>query len=107
VAVPLHIAELGIQFGSDASGLAKIESVTTGGAGVVVLTPRRRPGSSGSKRQGGFPDVFQHNATVSPSDCGGPLIGLDGRALGINIASTSGPASYGLPAHLIAAEVDE
>jgi len=38
-------------------------------------------------------------------NCGTPVIGLDGRALGISIARMSGPASYALPVRVIAAEV--
>lgn len=76
-----------------------------GGAAVVIAMPRagRAPAS---KRQNGFPRVFQHDALVQPSDCGSPLVGLDGKAFGINIARVSGPAVYGLPAQIIVQEID-
>jgi len=85
-------------------GRRAVRVVPQGGAQIVIM----RPGSGrspASKRQDGFPEVFQHEARIRPSDCGTPLIGLDGRALGISISRISGPASYGLPAGVIAAEV--
>jgi S1-C subfamily serine protease len=76
-----------------------------GGARVVIVTPRASRAAA-SERQSGFPRVFQHDALVRPSDCGSPLVGLDGKAFGINIARVSGPAAYGLPAQIIIQEID-
>jgi serine protease Do len=35
---------------------------------------------------------------LAPAECGGPLVGLDGRAVGLNIARAGRVASYALPA---------
>lgn len=34
----------------------------------------------------GFAEVIQHDSVLRPNQCGGPLVNLDGRAVGINIA---------------------
>ena len=39
-----------------------------------------------NRRLGGFPSTFEHATPVHPSECGGPVIDLDGRVLGITIA---------------------
>jgi serine protease Do len=51
-----------------------------------------------SKRRFGFPAVVQHDTVLRPRDCGGPIVGLDGKTVGINIARASRVASYALPA---------
>lgn len=52
-----------------------------------------------SNRRHGFPYVLQHDTVLQPRDCGGPLVDLDGRIIGINIARVSRVASYAIPAH--------
>ncbi len=45
--------------------------------------------------------MLQHDAHVSSNECGGPLVDLDGRFVGINIASTRKQyhyESYAIPA---------
>ncbi|MBC8353557.1 MAG: trypsin-like peptidase domain-containing protein [Planctomycetes bacterium] len=54
-----------------------------------------------SKRRSGFPYVLEHDTVLRPKDCGGPLVDLDGNAVGINIARVSRVASYALPASAI------
>ena len=39
-----------------------------------------------SERRNGFPMILQHDTVLRPSDCGGPLVDLDGKVIGINIA---------------------
>ena len=51
-----------------------------------------------SKRRAGFPSVIQHDSVIRPRDCGGPVVDLDGNAVGINIARVSRVATYALPA---------
>jgi len=45
-----------------------------------------------------FPRALQHDSALRPRDCGSPLLDLDGRALGLNIARASRTASYAIPA---------
>lgn len=58
-------------------------------------------GSSVSHRATDFPNVIQHDSALRPEDCGGPLVDLSGKALGINIARAGRIASYALPADQI------
>jgi serine protease Do len=39
-----------------------------------------------NSRSSGFPSVFEHATPVQPNECGGPVVDLDGRVLGITIA---------------------
>ncbi|MDA1054337.1 MAG: PDZ domain-containing protein [Planctomycetota bacterium] len=54
-----------------------------------------------SQRRTGFPYVLEHDTVLRPKDCGGPLVDLDGNAVGINIARVSRVSSYALPASAI------
>jgi serine protease Do len=50
-----------------------------------------------SERRVGFPFVLQHDTILRPQECGGPLVDLDGKVIGINIARVSRVASYAVP----------
>jgi serine protease Do len=54
-----------------------------------------------SPRASDFPAVYQHDTIVAPNQCGGPIVDLDGHALGINIARAGRTETYALPADLI------
>ena len=54
-----------------------------------------------SKRRTGFPLALQHDTVLQPNQCGGPLVDLDGKVVGINIARASRVASYALPAAVV------
>jgi serine protease Do len=54
-----------------------------------------------SERRGGFPNVLQHDTVLRPNQMGGPLVDLDGKAVGINIARADRVASYALPARVV------
>lgn len=60
-----------------------------------------------SARSTGFRDVIQHDTVLAPCDCGGPLIDVDGNAVGINIARAGRVCSYALPARVVASSVEE
>jgi serine protease Do len=60
-------------------------------------------GSSLSDRRGGFGKVIQHDTVLAPSQCGGPLVDLEGNVLGINIARAGRVESWALPGDAIAA----
>ena len=49
-----------------------------------------------SSRRSGFPSVLQHDTFLMPQHCGGPIVDLDGRVVGINIARAERIASYAL-----------
>lgn len=54
-----------------------------------------------SDRRWGFPSVIQHDTVLRPSDCGGPVVDLDGRVVGINIARAGRTASYALTSEVL------
>ncbi len=58
-------------------------------------------GSELSYRLGGFPVILQHDLLIKPSDCGGPLVNLDGKTVGINIARAGRTESYAVPAETV------
>jgi serine protease Do len=53
-------------------------------------------GSNLSGRRTGFPRVIQTDAVVKPEDCGGPLVDLDGRVVGLTIARAGRVESWAL-----------
>jgi len=53
-------------------------------------------GGSLSQRRFGFPSAFQHDTVVDPSDCGGPIVNLDGQVVGFNIARSGRTETYAL-----------
>jgi serine protease Do len=61
----------------------------------------RRLGGELSQRAEGFEKVIEHDTVLQPWLCGGPLVNLDGKALGINIARASRVTTYALPASLV------
>jgi len=58
-------------------------------------------GSKLSDRRTGFPVILQHDQVIKPEDCGGPLVDLDGKAVGINIARAGRTESYAIPAEAV------
>lgn len=60
-----------------------------------------------STRNTGFPAVLQHDTVLLPEQCGGPVVTLDGKAIGINIARAGRVESYALPADVVAGLIDD
>jgi serine protease Do len=54
-----------------------------------------------SERRNGFPMILQHDTVLRPSDCGGPLVDLDGKVVGINIARAGRTETYAAPAEAV------
>lgn len=75
---------------------------------TAVLKPIETPGTqkremqnrSGvgiSKRSDGFPVVLQHDSVIPPDQCGGPVLNLDGKVIGMNIARGGRTETYLIP----------
>jgi serine protease Do len=89
------------------------------GSQEVVLHPRlgERPpqeadfqnqlGSKLSDHRTGFPMVLQHDTVLRPVDCGGPLVDLDGKVIGINIARSGRTETLAIPAEAIKPLLDD
>ncbi len=59
-----------------------------------------------SARSSGFLRVIQHDTVLNPNQCGGPLVGLNGEVVGINIARASRVSSYALPTDLVVETIE-
>jgi serine protease Do len=60
-------------------------------------------GSELSLKRTGFPVILQHDTVIKPKDCGGPLVDLDGKAVGINISRAGRTESYAIPTEIVLA----
>jgi len=68
---------------------------------VRQAVPQDKLGGPLSKRRSGFPTVLQHDTVLEPDECGGALVDLDGKAVGINIARAGRVSTYALPSSLV------
>jgi serine protease Do len=68
---------------------------------------QNRLGGPLSIRNAGFPSVIQHDTVLRPSDCGGPVVTVEGKALGINIARAGRTETYALPADVVIQVVEQ
>ena len=50
-----------------------------------------------STRRSGFGKVIQHDTIITPEQCGGPLVDVHGRVVGINIARAERISTYAIP----------
>ena len=50
-----------------------------------------------SENRSGYISVLQTDLTLEPSECGGPVVNLDGKVVGINIARGGRVKSYAVP----------
>ncbi len=50
-----------------------------------------------SKRRAGFERIIQHDVTMTTTDIGGPLLDLEGRLVGINIARSNRVEFFAIP----------
>lgn len=64
-------------------------------------------GSKLSDRRTGFPMVLQHDTVLRPVDCGGPLVDLDGKVIGINIARAGRTETFAIPTEAIKPLLDD
>jgi serine protease Do len=54
-------------------------------------------GSRLSRRRKDFPLAFQHDTALQAAQCGGPIVDLDGKIVGINIARAGRVSSLAIP----------
>jgi serine protease Do len=71
-------------------------------ADVRLMVPRvNRLAGDLSQRAEGFAQAIEHDTVLQPWLCGGPLVNLDGKAIGLNIARAGRVSTYALPAKLV------
>lgn len=70
-----------------------------GRADTFGIEANRNDNMSGevSKRRSGFPRVLQHDIQGSSRTVGGPLVDLDGKCIGMNIARANRAESFAIP----------
>ena len=75
----------------------------TGQLGAEVNPQQRLSRLTGevSQRAEGFEQAIEHDSVLHPWLCGGPLVNLDGKAIGLNIARAGRVTTYALPARLV------
>lgn len=62
---------------------------------------QKKMGGDLSRRKTGFKEVFQHDAVLRPEDCGGVIVNLKGKAVGLNIARAGRTKSFAIPANRV------
>ena len=60
-----------------------------------------------SKRKDNFPMIIQHDVSLPPSAMGGPVLDLNGKSLGVNVARVDRVTTYALPAKLVRETFDK
>jgi len=90
--------ETSVTVGLIRSGDEELSIEATLGEMRVRSPELRWGGGPFSDRRFEFPNVLPHDTTLLPIQCGGPLLDMDGRAVGINIARALRVASYALTA---------
>jgi|GEM_PF-1000631 len=60
-----------------------------------------------SDRRDDFSSAWQTDSVITPESCGGPVVGLDGTAIGVNIARAGRTETYVLPSDVVQATVQE
>ncbi|CAN0349644.1 unnamed protein product [Ectocarpus sp. 4 AP-2014] len=54
-----------------------------------------------SERRFGFSSALQHDTVLDADDCGGPIVDLEGRVVGFNIARAGRTETYALPVDVV------
>ncbi|MBI3409961.1 MAG: PDZ domain-containing protein [Planctomycetes bacterium] len=62
---------------------------------------QNKMGSELSSRRTGYSTILQHDSIVKPVDCGGPIVDLDGKVIGINICRAGRTESWAIPTEVI------
>lgn len=60
-----------------------------------------------SARSTGFQNIIQHDSVIVPNQCGGPIVDVNGNAVGLNIARSGRVSSYAIPASVVSRAIAE
>jgi serine protease Do len=100
--VQLHVQRDGEEFAARVEMQADPESEAAARRfGPSRQSRLNRFGGALSERAEDFELALQHDTVLQPWQCGGPLLNLDGKAIGLNIARAGRVATYALPAELV------
>jgi serine protease Do len=81
--------------------LGRMESIMPQGAFRRARGTEERLAGKLSERRDGFPRVFQHDTVLRPNQVGGPIVDLDGKGVGVNIARADRVATYAIPVSVV------
>ncbi|MCY2998985.1 MAG: PDZ domain-containing protein [Planctomycetota bacterium] len=74
----------------------------------IMLDPTElQVNGSVSARSTGFREVIEHDSVLEPQHCGGPIVDVDGNAIGLNIARAGRVSCYALMAKTVSKAVEE
>ena len=94
------LVRLNVKRGESVLAIAvKLGVIETPGTQKREMQNRMGVGISG--RYDDFPAVLQHDAVVRPSDCGGPVVDLSGKVVGVNIARGGRTETYCIPTDVL------
>jgi serine protease Do len=65
------------------------------------LTLRARSVIGFTNREAGYPTVFEHDLPLDAAECGSPVVGLDGKAVGLTVARLGGSGCMAVPADVV------
>ncbi len=77
--------------------VAQLSSLHFSGRQAAQFKMMNRLGAVPSRRNDNFPYVFQHDMPLFPEQCGGPIVDLDGKVVGINIARNGRASTFAIP----------
>ncbi len=60
-----------------------------------------------SARSTGFQNIIQHDSVIVPNQCGGPIVDVNGNAVGLNIARAGRVSSYAISASVVSLAIAE
>ena len=86
---------------------AKLGSRDVNSNGADRFAEMNAMGGPLSRRRSGFATAIQHDTILEPHHCGGPIVDLDGKVVGINIARAARTHSYALTADVVKKAVAE
>jgi serine protease Do len=73
--------------------------------GLDRQTQMNAMGVGVSRRSDNFPAVLQHDTIVKPVDCGGPVVDLSGKIVGVNISHAGRTETYCVPTDVVLASM--
>lgn len=85
----------------DAEGTPRVLRARLGVRQLQSGPQASTPTYPASRRSSGFGEVLQHDGPVAAHRIGGPVVDLDGRVVGMNIARVDRTKTYALPAQVV------
>lgn len=101
---PGETIRLTIQRGQQTLELV-LKMVKRSSPGLDRQTQMNAMGVGVSGRSDDFPAIVQHDTVVPPADCGGPVVDLSGKIVGVNIAHAGRTETYCLPTDIVLASM--